>query len=197
MKQIIQKGILTLTIALSAPLFSFSQANISPAVKTIKDSQFAAGDIVILPVISYSPENLGKFLRAPSNMDTLEKVIAFLKKYPNLVVEVGCHSGYDGSDKFNQTWTDNLAKSYIAYLVEKGGLPTERFVPAGYGETKSFTPKNTLVLPSKKSIPEGTTLTAAWIESNFPEGKNKADHEFIMKQIRRIEFTILKTDFAK
>ena len=197
MKQKIRKAVLILTLSLFATTVLFSQANNTPAVKTIKDSEFNTGDVVMLPAIGLNHENLGKLLRSPSNMDTMSQVIAFLKKYPKLVVEVGFHSDCKGQDNFNQTWTENLAKSYVAYLVEKGGFSAERFVAVGYGKTKPLTLQYDLVLPGKKIIPAGTSLTQSWIDSNYPAEKKKEDNEFIMKQNRRGELIILKTDFAK
>ena len=195
MIQTIRKGALILAITLAINQVSICQEKNTPIIKTIKDSEFSVGDIIALPAISYNHDNLGKFLRSPSNIDSVNQVIAFLKKYPKLVVEVSFHTDYSGHENFNQTWTENLAKSFVAYIVEKGGISADRFVPVGYAATKPRVLKNDLLLPSKKIIPAGTCLTQSWIDSNFPMGKKKEDYEFIMKQNRRGELLILKTDF--
>ena len=65
----------------------------------------------------------------------LDKVVAIMKKYPNVIIESGSHTDSRGSDLYNEKLSDRRAKSTVKYIVSKGISPN-RISGKGYGETK-------------------------------------------------------------
>jgi outer membrane protein OmpA-like peptidoglycan-associated protein len=62
------------------------------------------------------------------------KLVDFMKEYSIVRVEVSAHTDAVGSDKANQTLSDNRAKSVVDYLILKG-IAQDRLVWKGYGES--------------------------------------------------------------
>ena len=142
--------------------------------------------------------NLDKYdLNHPSNpKDSLEFLVKVMSESPNITVELSAHTDYRSDAKYNQTLSFNRAKTCVDYLISAKGIDPNRIVPAGYGESRPAKTDRELVTPSGKHIPTGTILSEAWIDKNFPKGKNKDDYEFVMQQNRRVVFTILRKDYV-
>lgn len=66
----------------------------------------------------------------------LERLRAFLNKYPTIKIEIGGHTDTRGDDDHNKTLSHNRAKSVYEYLVEKG-INKDRLTYKGYGEDKT------------------------------------------------------------
>ena len=66
----------------------------------------------------------------------LNKIIATMKKYPNMVIELGAHTDSRGGDDYNLDLSDRRAKSTVSYIINNGGISSERISGKGYGETK-------------------------------------------------------------
>lgn len=64
----------------------------------------------------------------------LNKVIALMKKYPDMVVEIGSHTDVRGNNKYNLDLSGKRAASTREYFIEQG-IPTDRISSRGYGET--------------------------------------------------------------
>ena len=64
----------------------------------------------------------------------LDKVVAIMKKYPELIVESGSHTDSRGPDKYNMILSDKRAKSTVDYIISRGISP-DRISGKGYGET--------------------------------------------------------------
>lgn len=64
----------------------------------------------------------------------LNKVIALMKKYPDMVVEIGSHTDVRGNNKYNLDLSDKRAASTREYFIEQG-IPNSRIFSRGYGET--------------------------------------------------------------
>ncbi len=64
----------------------------------------------------------------------LNKVIALMKKYPDMVVEIGSHTDVRGNNKYNLDLSDKRAASTRDYFIEQG-IPNSRIFSRGYGET--------------------------------------------------------------
>lgn len=64
----------------------------------------------------------------------LNKVIDLMKKYPEMVVEIGSHTDVRGNNKYNLDLSDKRAKSTREYFIENG-IPKDRISSKGYGET--------------------------------------------------------------
>ena len=85
----------------------------------------------------------GKFDIPPRNMVFLGRAAGFMKKLPpTVVVEVGGHTDFDGSDAANQSLSENRAKAVREALM-KFGIAPEMLTEKGYGEAKPKTTNNT------------------------------------------------------
>lgn len=73
-------------------------------------------------------------IRADAKVD-LNKLIAKLKKYPLVKLEIGSHTDSRGSDEYNQILSQDRAVSTRRYIVESG-ISGDRITAAGYGETR-------------------------------------------------------------
>jgi outer membrane protein OmpA-like peptidoglycan-associated protein len=78
--------------------------------------------------------DVGSSTLKPAFRETLDKVAASLVEYPNSLVDVYGHTDSTGSDSFNQTLSENRAKTVMNYLVSKG-VPAARVRSQGFGET--------------------------------------------------------------
>lgn len=66
----------------------------------------------------------------------LNMIVATLRKYPNMVIELGAHTDSRGSDAYNLKLSDQRAQSTINYIITKGGISNERISGKGFGETR-------------------------------------------------------------
>ena len=71
----------------------------------------------------------------PSSEEILDNLIEFLELNSNLKIEIRSHTDERGNDAYNLDLSDRRAKSVVDYLVDNG-IPRERLVAKGYGETK-------------------------------------------------------------
>ena len=77
--------------------------------------------------------DLGKYNIRPDAAVQLEKIISFMKEYPTAKIDIRSHTDCRASDKYNDTLSENRAKSIREYLVRKGIDPF-RLTGRGYGE---------------------------------------------------------------
>ncbi len=63
----------------------------------------------------------------------LAKVIAVMKEYPTMKIDVRSHTDSRGNDNYNEILSDNRAKSTVKYIISKG-IGKERLTGKGYGE---------------------------------------------------------------
>lgn len=70
----------------------------------------------------------------PESEVTLDKVVAIMKKYPTLKIEIGSHADARGSDKYNLTLSERRAASTLEYLADHG-IERARLTSKGYGES--------------------------------------------------------------
>ena len=66
----------------------------------------------------------------------LQKVIAIMKQYPKMEIDVRSHADSRASFKYNVALSNRRVKNTIKYLVEKGGIEPERLTGRGYGEIR-------------------------------------------------------------
>lgn len=100
-------------------------------VKDIALKKIKIGTTIVLKNIFYDYD---KATLRPESVAELDRLYQLLIDAPNLVIEIGGHTDSDGSDAYNQTLSQNRAKSVVDYLIKKG-IATERLVAKGYGET--------------------------------------------------------------
>ncbi len=72
----------------------------------------------------------------------LDQVIAILRKYPDMKIEIGGHTDSDGTRARNLKLSQRRAEAVKAYLVKKGIAP-ERLVARGYGESRPLVKNDT------------------------------------------------------
>ncbi len=99
--------------------------------KTFNDSVFSKGDIIKIPELIYECS----FPIGKETMDSLMPVANFLKRFPNLKVEVGCHTDSRGAAEGNSRLSEFRAKHVLEVLVIHHGIDSSRVTCKGYGET--------------------------------------------------------------
>lgn len=72
----------------------------------------------------------------------LDRLVAMLKEYVNLKIEVSGHTDSQGDDEHNQLLSTNRAKAVYDYLIKKGISP-ERISYKGYGKSKPVATNDT------------------------------------------------------
>ena len=65
----------------------------------------------------------------------LQKVLAVLKKYPSMKIDIRSHTDSRGKDQYNLYLSDKRAKSTAQYLIDNG-ISASRVSGKGYGETQ-------------------------------------------------------------
>lgn len=76
-----------------------------------------------------------KYNITQTSQQTLNRLSIVFGDYPDTNILVEGHTDDTGSDVYNQTLSENRAKSVENYLISKG-LPAQRFTTRGWGETQ-------------------------------------------------------------
>ena len=71
----------------------------------------------------------------PEAKEELNKLIAFLKENPVLLVEIGSHTDSRGYARYNRELSQKRAQSVVDYVTQVGNLELERITAKGYGES--------------------------------------------------------------
>jgi outer membrane protein OmpA-like peptidoglycan-associated protein/tetratricopeptide (TPR) repeat protein len=90
-----------------------------------------AGDVVEVKNVYY---DLNQSYIRPDAARELDKLVATMKKYPKMTIELRSHTDSRGSADANKALSENRAKTAIAYLISRGIEP-ERVQANGYGES--------------------------------------------------------------
>lgn len=91
----------------------------------------SVGDIVTIDNIYY---DLGQTnLRADASRE-LDKLVATMRRYPSLVIEIRSHTDSRGSAEYNRDLSSRRAKAVAAYLISKG-ISRRRISSVGMGES--------------------------------------------------------------
>jgi outer membrane protein OmpA-like peptidoglycan-associated protein/tetratricopeptide (TPR) repeat protein len=78
----------------------------------------------------------------PISKIELDKIVAFMKENPELLVEIGGHTDDKGSNAYNAALSGRRAASVRIYLIENG-IPQNRMTYKGYGEEEPEVPNDT------------------------------------------------------
>lgn len=78
--------------------------------------------------------DVASYALKPSFRATLDQVAESLIKYPNSLIDVYGHTDSTGSDAYNQTLSENRARTVANYLIARG-VPAARIRSQGFGET--------------------------------------------------------------
>ncbi len=76
-----------------------------------------------------------KFFIRPDAEVELQKIIATLKEYPELKIDVRSHTDSRATGSYNMFLSERRATSTVKYIIEKGGIDRSRVSGRGYGET--------------------------------------------------------------
>ena len=80
--------------------------------------------------------DLDKYQIRPDAEVELQKIIAVMKSYPNVRIDVRSHTDSRAGDEYNQILSNKRAKATINYIIEKSGISAERISGRGYGESQ-------------------------------------------------------------
>ncbi|WP_426491921.1 OmpA family protein [Hymenobacter sp. 102] len=83
-----------------------------------------------------------EFALKPKSRTELNRLVSFMKQYPDILVEISGHTDDVGSDDDNLVLSQNRAKSVYTYLISQG-VKAQRLRFKGYGETKPINPNDT------------------------------------------------------
>lgn len=102
--------------------------------KTTPDSIgiYGEGDVFQLKNIYY---DLGKFFIRPDAARELDRVVALLKEYPTMKIELRSHTDARSGDAFNMRLSESRARAAMDYMVSRG-IPAGRLSARGYGENE-------------------------------------------------------------
>jgi peptidoglycan-associated lipoprotein len=65
----------------------------------------------------------------------LDKLVAFMKEYPDILIELSSHTDSRGRDEYNQKLSEKRAQSAVDYIIAQG-IDKDRIVARGYGESR-------------------------------------------------------------
>ncbi len=75
--------------------------------------------------------------------NSVDKVLAFLKKYPHIKIEIGGHTDSDGRRKSNQILSQKRADFIKSYFIDND-VQSSRLTSVGYGETQNIVTNDSL-----------------------------------------------------
>lgn len=107
--------------------------------KTIELQKVKAGNKVTLKNIFFATNSYE--LKDESKLE-LEKLKAFMIKYPNMKIQIEGYTDNVGSEAANQTLSENRANEVMKYLVDKG-IDTNRLSAKGFGEKNPIADNST------------------------------------------------------
>lgn len=79
--------------------------------------------------------DLDKWNIKPQAARTLDVLVALMKKYPRMEVQLGAHTDNRSSVEYNLKLSNNRAQSSLEYLIANG-IESSRLVAIGYGESQ-------------------------------------------------------------
>ncbi len=80
--------------------------------------------------------DLNKFDIRPDAEVELQKVIAVMKQFPKLKIDVRSHTDSRNSHEYNMRLSQRRNVATMKYIIENGGISPSRLTGRGYGETQ-------------------------------------------------------------
>jgi outer membrane protein OmpA-like peptidoglycan-associated protein len=116
-------------------------------IRNLADEVVLQEEVTVLDVDKkFVLENiLFDFNRATFDMaytEELKNVLAMLRKYENIQVEIRGHTDFIGSDEYNIALSDARARAVKKYLVERG-VQEYRISTRGMGKSQPIAPNDT------------------------------------------------------
>jgi outer membrane protein OmpA-like peptidoglycan-associated protein len=103
----------------------------NPAFFTMQDSAFISGSVFRTYRIIH---DFDKATIRPESFPFLDSFIVFLKRHPEMKIEIGNYTDSRGSAQFNVLISEDRVKNIYMYLTEHG-IPEKQLTQVGYGET--------------------------------------------------------------
>lgn len=149
-------------VNVSRPGFLFYSDNFSLKDKVADYNKPYLLDIPLQPIdTGYTIElknvffDVNKWDLKPESKAELAKVITFLKSNPTLKIEFGGHTDNSGDKAFNKTLSTNRAKAVCDYIIQTGGIVSNRLTYKGYADTRPKVKNDT---PENKALNRRTEL---------------------------------------
>jgi outer membrane protein OmpA-like peptidoglycan-associated protein len=127
------------TLVASKPSYGTNKNSITrippastPKVVSANLKMLKAGDYLELDDINY---DTGKWEVRKDAARELDKMVATMRKYPTMKIEIGSHTDSQGNAQFNQYLSERRARAALVYLTSKG-IARNRMEAKGYGETQ-------------------------------------------------------------
>lgn len=127
------------TLIASKPEFGTNTNKIKKIAKKAKPKELSAdlhmlsvGDVVTIDNIYY---DLDQSSLRPDASRELDKVVATMRKYPSLVIEIRSHTDSRGDAEHNKALSLQRAKEVANYLASKG-ISRRRMATLGMGESQ-------------------------------------------------------------
>ncbi len=105
--------------------------NYSEVIKDIEAVPIRAGEIIRIDNIYF---DANRWYLRPESDESLDKIVDFLEKNPNIKVEIGGHTNSLPSDDFCNKLSENRAKRVARYIIDHG-IKAERISWKGYGKS--------------------------------------------------------------
>mgnify|MGYP000595568518 CR=1 FL=1 len=126
-----------------------------------------------------------------NSKDSLNFLYGVMVDNPNVVVKLLSHTDSRGRDASNKALSQRRAQSCIDYLVNEKGLPADRFVPEGAGESMPTSINEIDPISGDTTV---IVLTEKYI--NQFKTTDRAKFELLHQKNRRTEGEIIRTDYV-
>jgi len=133
----------------------------------------------------------GRWKLLPESVAALDELYEILTVNPTIQIELMAHTDNRGTHSFNSELSQKRAQSVVNYLMSKG-IPRDRLVAKGYGETAPKTVTKKLA-GEYKFLNPGDELTPEYIDNL----KDSEQREICHKINRRTEFRVISTDYKE
>lgn len=152
------------TLILVIP-FSLQSQSGKQKFKNFSDTEFKAGDLLLVPDISFYFDSCGVHEKS---MDSIKIIADFLKIHSSFKVEIAVHSSMRGSEKYNNKMTMCRAEEIKKILLNSFSVDSGRIIPKGYGKSQPVeTEKDTRLTTSHRKDPNSRVeirIIKVWLE---------------------------------
>ncbi|MFM9988172.1 OmpA family protein [Flavobacterium sp.] len=101
-------------------------ADLSPTEAIVTETEVILNDINF----EFNKSNITQ-----QGASELDKLVAVMNQYPEMVIFAKSHTDSRGDDKYNMSLSDRRAKSTVQYVISKG-IAAERISGQGFGESE-------------------------------------------------------------
>ncbi|NID10555.1 OmpA family protein [Fibrivirga algicola] len=126
------------TLTASKPMYGTSTSKVKRVEKKSTPKELVAmvrmwhvGDVITIDNIYY---DLGNSTIRPDAARELNKMVATMRRYPTLVIEIRSHTDSRGDAGANKELSTRRARAVADYLASKG-ISRKRMLATGYGES--------------------------------------------------------------